>query len=311
MELSLSLLEQISAMVIVAILGMVFIRGHMLQEADSRILAKVVLYGTNPCMLFSSFQMEFSGDKAQGFLIGLIAAAVIHLVFIAMEKLIQKPLRLDAVERTSLVFTNAGYILIPLVHATLGSEYVFYYCPFIVIQTFLIWTYLLVDMGQKNMVKVRKVLLNPNILAIILGLVTFFGQIKIPHVLDSSITLLGDATGALTMLIIGMAIGMMPLKRIFSQGRAYLVASLRLLVFPGIIIAIIWASHICVFFPVAEKVLLNSVMAAAAPVGTIVTQFSELFGLDGHKAGSINILSVFFCIITIPMLVFVYQLVNS
>lgn len=131
MELSLSLLEQISAMVIVAILGMVFIRGHMLQEADSRILAKVVLYGTNPCMLFNSFQMEFSGDKAQGFLIGLIAAAVIHLVFIAMEKLIQKPLRLDAVERTSLVFTNAEYILIPLVHATLGSEYVFYCCPFI------------------------------------------------------------------------------------------------------------------------------------------------------------------------------------
>lgn len=307
MDLSTKLLSQIAAMVMVTLLGVVFIRAHMLKEKDSQVLSKIILYGANPCILFNSFNMDYDREKALGFAAGLIAAAVVYAVFILVERILKKTVNPDPIERVSIILTNAGYILIPLVAAVLGSEYVFYCCSFLVVQTLVIWTYVLVDLGQGHMVSLKKVALNPNIIAIAAGLIVFFAKIPVPDVIQSACTTLGNATGGLSMLVIGLAIGGMKIKDIFSNGKAYVVCAERLILYPVIIVILIWASHICDVFPFVQKAMLCTVLASAAPCGVLVTQFAELFGLDAEKSGVICILSTFFCIITIPAMVLLFQ----
>lgn len=307
MELSILLMEQIFAMVLIMMVGFAFVRVKLLKEKDTKILSKVILYAASPCIILNSFLMDYSSEKAQGFLFGIIGALAAHILFIALSVLGERLLGMNPVERASLMATNAGYILIPLVSATLGGEYVFYCSAFIAVQTFFFWTYLLVVFGHREAVSVRKVIFNPNILAIILGLVLFFGQLRLPMILTSAVTNMGNATGALSMLVIGMAIGNADLKKIFSNIRAYFVIVGRLIVCPVIVILLIWLSRICAVSPVAKNVLICTVLASAAPIGTMVTQFAELYDVMPQEAGAMNVLSVFGCIITMPFMVWLYQ----
>lgn len=307
MELSILLMKQIFAMVLIMLVGFAFVKLHMLKESDSKILAKIILYAACPCTIVNSFMMDYSKEKAEGLLIGLVAAFIVHVVFIFLGVGAERLLHLNVIEKVSLVATNAGYILIPLVSATLGNEYVFYCSAFIAVQTIFFWTYLLTALGQKQDVSVKKILLNPNVLAIALGMVLFFGRLKLPVIFESAVTNIGNATGALSMMVIGMAIGSANLKEIFTYGRAYLVCFGRLFVYPVVVILLIWVSRVCVVSPIAQKVLLNTVLASAAPVATAVTQFAELYNIDAKGAGIINVLSVFLCIISMPTMVWLYQ----
>lgn len=307
MELSILLMKQIFAMVIIMIVGFTFVRINLLKEEDGKILSKIILYAACPCTIVNSFLMDYTPAKVEGLLIGIIAGIVVHIIFMILVAVFEKMFQLNPIESVSLVATNAGYILIPLVNATLGSEYVFYCSSFIVVQTIFFWTYVLFKLGQKQEVNFKKIIFNPNIIAIILGLILFFGQLKIPVILNSAMTNMGNATGALSMLVIGMSIGNVDLKKIFTNPRSYIVVFLRLIVFPVIIIGIIWATRICTVNPVAKNVLICTMLASAAPVAAAITQFAEVFDITPQRAGMINVLSVFGCIITMPVMVWLYQ----
>lgn len=307
MELSILLMKQIFAMVIIMLVGFVFVRMKILKEQDSKILSRIILYAACPCTILDAFMMDYSFEKAEGFLIGIVGAVIVHIIFVVITAPTAKALGFNPIEKVSLWATNAGYILIPLVSATLGGEFVFYCSAFIVIQTIFFWTYLLISLGQEQDVSLKKVILNPNIIAIMLGLILFFGRLKLPVILTSAVTNMGNATGALSMLVIGMSIGNVDLKGIFTNVRAYLVVAFRLIVFPVIVILLIWLSHVCSVNPVAKNVLLCTILASAAPVATAVTQFAELYDITPRQAGVINVLSVFGCIITMPVMVWLYQ----
>lgn len=55
-------------------------------------------------------------------------------------------------------------------------------------------------------------------------------------------------------------------------------------------------------------ILLISLLAACAPSGTMVTQLAQVYGGDSEYAGAVNVLSTLGCIVTMPLLVALYQL---
>ena len=55
--------------------------------------------------------------------------------------ILEKPLRLNSIEKVSIIYTNAGYLVIPLVSAVLGEEWVFYTTAFLLVQNLLTWTH--------------------------------------------------------------------------------------------------------------------------------------------------------------------------
>lgn len=308
MELSFLLMEQIFAMVLIMAVGFIFVRMKLLREEDGKALSTIILYAACPCTIIASFQMDYTPERGQGIFIGIIGAVIVHLVFIVLSNIAEKVFGLGKIEKSSLSATNAGYILLPLVSATLGSEYVFYCSAFIAVQTVFFWTYLFGDLRGEKDISVRKILLNPNIIAIILGFILFFGRFTLPVVLSSAVQNLGNATGALSMLVIGMAVGRADLKEIFAYRRAYFICFGRLIVYPAIIILLILISGICAGNPAARKVLMCTMLASAAPVAAAVTQCAELYGLDAKGAGMINVMSVLLCIASMPFMLWLYQI---
>lgn len=308
MELSLLLAKQILGLFIIIFIGYMTIKCHILTTSDSKVISKVVLYIVCPCTIFNAFQIDFTNEKMMGLILSFIAAIVVHVIFIPLTRFLGKIFHLMPVEKASLIYSNAGNLIIPLVSSILGEEWVLYTSGYMVVQTILIWTH------GKNMVcnekhyDWKKIVLNINVIAILLGIFMFISRLQLPVLLQDTMSQIGSMVGPLSMLVIGMLLGEMELLSIFKEKRVYLICFLRLLVYPGLVILAFSLLGLQKSLPMASDILLISLLAASAPAAATITQFAQLYDKHPSYTSIMNVMSVIFCIITMPLMVFVYQI---
>jgi predicted permease len=308
MELSLLLGKQTLSMFLMLAVGYVTVKCGLLKAEDSTILSRLAMYVVVPCSLFHAFQMEFSMDKLSGFLLSLAAAVLIQAMFILITRLCRRPLRLNPVESASLIYPNALNLVIPLVTATLGGDYIFYAVPFCVVQVILLWTHCRRLFSGEKKIAWKEIFLNTNVIAIALGLAAFLTGLRLPGILDTAVTNLGNMIGPLGMLIAGMLLAPVELKKIFGNGRAYFICFLRLIVYPVLTVLVLKFGGFMSMHPDSEMIFLVTTLAAASCTAASVMQLAQIFGEDGSYASVLNGMSILLCIVTIPGIIFLYQL---
>lgn len=309
MEISVLLAEQITVLFLMGLVGFLAVKAGKFKEEDSRIISNAVVYICSPCVIINAFQITFTPDKLKGLLLAGGAAALVHIILIGGGKLLSRPLHLNGIEKASVEYSNAGNLIVPLVSSVLGEEWVFYTTAYIIVQTVLIWTHgqSVIRQGQEK--DYRKILLNPNIIAIAVGFILFATGIHLPSVVGQCISGLGDMIGPASMLVVGMIIGNVNLGWVFRQKRPYLICFMRLVLFPVITILIFALSGAERLHPDAEYILMVVLLATSAPVAVMVTQLAQIHGRDARYASVINVMSVIFCIVTMPLMVLLYEAV--
>ena len=93
-------------------------------------------------------------------------AVGMHVVFLLLNALFRKSLKLDAVEQVNIIYSNAAALVIPIVQALLGEEYVVYSCAFVIVQLVLLWTHASARLQGSAQLEWRKLLTNVNLIAI-------------------------------------------------------------------------------------------------------------------------------------------------
>lgn len=307
MDLSLILLEQILVIAIMILFGFAAGKAKILTLENSATISKMALYIVSPCMTISALQLDYSREKALGFGLAVLCAVVYHIVAITGTRWFGPLLKLKTVDEASIIYSNAGNLLIPIVGYVLGSDYVFYCCAYTVVQTTLFWTHLLSMISGQKQMDLKKIVKNPNIIAIILGLILFFGRISLPEILGSAVARTGDMIGPMSMIVIGIMIADADLKAIFSQKEIWLVAVIRLIVSPLLTAAVLGLLVNTVIPKSMISVLFVFFLATAAPSASTVSQMANVEHIDEVQAGSINIMTVVLCMITMPIMTFVFQ----
>lgn len=307
MELSLLLAKQIIALFLMGVVGCVIVKIGLVETKDSQVLSKLCVYVCSPCVIVKAFQIECTASKVKGLLLAMTAAAVLHVVYIVLVKLLQKPLGFNSIERASIIYSNSGNLIVPLVAATFGMKWVFYTSAYTMVQTVLIWTHgkALVCRTEEN--NIKKILVNPNIIAIVIGVVLFAANIRLPGIVETTVAGLGNMIGPVSMIVIGMLIGNVDLLWVFRQKRVYFICFFRLIVLPVITILLFKVSGAAGLLPQAETILLIVLLAGASSVAATVTQMAQVFGGDAKYASVINVMSVIFCVITMPLMTFLYN----
>ena len=121
--------------------GVVLVRLRVLKPEHGSVISRILLYAVVPCTIINSYQIDFSVSKLAGLGVSILGAVVVHLIFLVLERVLRRPLRLEAVESASILYSNAGNLIIPLVLAALGQEWVFYISGYMLVQQLLIWTH--------------------------------------------------------------------------------------------------------------------------------------------------------------------------
>ena len=306
--LSLLLLKKIASLFIVLFVGALIVRLKLLKAEDSKTLSVFVAYVLNPCVIITSLQRDRTAELLKSLAFTTAVAFAVMLLFLGLTALIRKPLKLTKVERAALEYPNVGNLIIPLVTSVLGMEYVVYTLGYSIIEHCFFWTHLTMRFSGEKKLKLKKLLLNPNIISIAIGLVLFLLNIRLPSVMADAVSSLGDMVGPVAMLVTGMLIGGMDLKKTFTSPRVWLTAALRLTVFPLIVLVLMKITGIMNILPNAAAMLFIVLISAAAPPANLVTSIAQLYGEDAAHASAITVVSVLLCIVTMPALVYLFQL---
>lgn len=307
MELSILLVKQIGSLFIMILFGYMAFKLHLVKFEDSKVLSMLSLYLIFPCVIIDSFQIGYSQERMQGLLLAIVASIGVHILYIALSYVVKKVTPVNPIEEVSLIYSNAGNLIIPLVAYVLGPEWVFYCSAYVAVQTVFIWTHGKSVIREAREFNLRQLLLNPNIMAAVLGMTLFVAKVSLPSVLGNAVSATGSMVGPISMIITGIIIASMDLKNVFTSLRAYGVSAARLIIYPLMVIVLCCGSGMLNWHPQAEQILLIVLLASAAPTASMITQLAQIYDKDAYNASVINVMSIIFCIITMPVMVFVYQ----
>lgn len=122
MELAVITAQKISVMFVMALIGMVCYQVKLIDRHTNEKLSDILLLLVSPLLIFNSYQQEFDPGKLSGLLTAFVMAAASHAVAIAIASVAVKKGRKDyQVERMGVIYSNCGFMGIPLVNALFGA----------------------------------------------------------------------------------------------------------------------------------------------------------------------------------------------
>lgn len=302
------LIQKILSLAFIMGMGAAVVRLGILHSEDSQVLSKLCLYLIMPCMILSAFQVDYTEEVKNGLLLVFFAAVLIMVLLIAFGTLTGKWLHLDNVEAASVIYSNAGNIIIPMVTAMLGKEWVIYTSGLILVQIVLLFTHANSMLARQKGFAWKTILTNPNIIAIAIGVVLFFTRIRLPGPIGDTVDSMGSMVGPVSMLVTGMLIGGMDFKQIFAYRRIWLVSALRLVISPLLILVLLKYSGIANLVADGRDILLVTFLATTTPSGNTITHLALVHNNDAPYASAISVVTTLMCIVTIPIMVLLYQL---
>jgi len=307
MEISFLLFKQILSQFLMLAVGFILIRMKVLKSDDATAVSKLVLYVITPCSIFASFDIGYSGNAAANLIFGFVGGLCGNLLCITVGALVRKVLKLDAVEEMSIAFPNSGNMILPLVLATFGGEWGVYVSCHVIVQNFLIFSYCESKIRGETKFNPLKLFIKPCIIACTLAIVFYLLHIELPDILNNTIAAFGNMIAPASMLVIGMAMGGADFKAIFTTPKNYLISLLRLTLIPLVAILLIKITGVAYLLPDARMICLILVMCASSCPAATVTNMAQCYANQPGKCSAINMMSICFLIVTMPLAVWLYQ----
>ena len=261
-------------------------------------LTDFVVFVTLPCMIFESFNMAFSLESLKQGALALLIAVGMSCVALLLGKVLYNrfPYEEKSILQYGTLVSNSGFAGLPVVSGAYGDEGLFLGSLFIIPTRILMWSAgisLFTRADAKQAVK--KVLLNPGIIAVEVGLVRMLFQIPLPHFVDTAVDNLGGCTSPMAMALVGAILVDVPLKTVFDLKSFYLVA-VRQFLLPGICLAALRLLHVD---PLTIGV---NVVITGMPIGSTTAILAQKYVADAKFASKCVVISTLTSLVTVPIL---------
>jgi predicted permease len=299
---NLTLLNQVAIIFLMMVVGVYARKKKIIDENMNKGLTSILLNITMPLNVIAAFNFEYSREMFVNMLIVLVFGLLVHPIafVIARVLLVKFPKEEKNILLFSVVFSNCAFMAFPILDSIYGKIGILYGSAFLVSFNIYLWT-LGVILYEKDKYKFNlKKVLNPGIISVIIGIFIFIFSVRLPFALQKCIELVGSMTTPLSMIITGVIIGGMDIKKLFNNPSIYAAAFLRLILIP-------------VISAVALKALgINGiiygicVLISAMPVASMATVLAENFGGNSQFASQNVFVTTIASLITIPILALIF-----
>lgn len=309
MNISILLMQQIVQLFLMIFMGYLIVKTGLVRDDDSKVLSKIILYLIVPCVIINAFQVDYTTDTVKGLLIAFAASVMTQVILLVVISVAGKLLHLNEVEVSSVYYSNSGNLIVPIVTFILGQEWVLYGCVFMSVQLVFLWTHCKKIISREDSYDWKKIILNINMLSIFIGVILFFTKIRLPEIIGNTLASVGTMIGPASMIVTGMLFAGMNLKQIFANKRVYFITFLRLIAVPLIALVLIKFSNLASFSADGNKIMLIVFLAIITPSASTVTQMCQVYGNDSRYASAINVMTTLLSIITMPVMVMLFQMI--
>lgn len=303
-----TILNQTIIMLILIAVGVLCAKLKIISSDTNRELSKFVLQVVNPVVIFMSYQKEYETRLVKNLLITFALSVLAFAVILAVAYIFvrKKDGRHTEVERFSSIYSNCAFMGIPLMSALFGDEGVFYLTAFITVFNLVVWTHgVIIISGEKNMKEVVKVFYSPTMIAIVLGILTFFLKIKLPAVPESALNFIKEINTPMAMIVSGVTISATNVPKLLKNTRLYFICLVKLIIIPAVL------ALVMSLFSVDEEVRMTVIVAAASPPAAMCTLFCIKYNKNSVYASEIFTAGTILSVLTLPVIVKLTEILTN
>lgn len=301
MTLALAAFRQIFMMLTLMVVGVVCAKTKLIDEQTNNQLSSLLLFIVAPAVIFISFLRPFEAELLTGIMMAFGLSALSFAVKLIVTTLthLKNTHANQAIDKFACVYSNAGFIGIPLIQGVFGSEGVFYLTAYLAIFNLLNWTHgIMIMSGQTSFAFFIQAWRSPAIIAIAIGFLTFIFQIQIPGFITEPLSMLAAMNAPLAMIIAGFSLSKANVKQIMTHTQIHKICLIRLLFIPLIVISLFS------FFNIPTVIAGTIIIVTACPVAISVVLFAYQYQKDHAYATELMIASTILSMLTIPLLLF-------
>ena len=297
-------LNQAVIMFIIILIGAGCFKLNLLSKEAVSQISGLVLKVVNPIVILMAYQKEYKPELVRNlgrtFILSVVAYIIAMLV--SYSGIQEKEGRETVIERFSCIYSNCGFMGIPLVMAMFGYDGVFYLTAFLTVFNALVWSHGVMQMsGEKSLKSLGKVLRSPAIIAIVIGMILFFARTELPSVIAETFEEIGSLNSPLAMIVAGATIAQTNLLKVFRKPRIFYICFLKLLLIPVLTILLFK------LFPYDKTVEMTVLAAIAAPSAAICTMQCLNYHRNAAYASEIFGVTTLFSIGTMPLMMVIYE----
>lgn len=281
-------------------------RFKLLSDEAIRGIVNVLVVIVTPAIVVQAFQRPFNPEMLRGLgfmtLAALLGHALAILAALALIHHAHAPTK--NVLRVSAVFSNAGFMGIPLTYSLFGDEGVFYSVVYVAVFNVVIWSWGIctirnVSLKKMTRADVRSMFVNPGTIGLALGIPLFLSPcVHLPDLIAIPVKSLADLNTPLAMIVIGYYLAGAKFAAIFKTPSAYLAGGFRLIAFPMLMIGALKLLE----GPLAleRTMMLTLVVSAAAPTAALPAMFAARYMSDVDTAVGLVSATTLVSIFTMP-----------
>jgi predicted permease len=293
---------RIATLLLIVILGFFLGKRKLINSSTNKSLVDLLLYVFMPAAFLIAFPDTYSESNLNLFFSGALAGLVVIITLIVVSKLLfnkyfyKGEIRYHS--QFAFIFNNATFLGFPLISAAFGEAGLVPYCGFIMIfnpALFSYGTYLFTHkFSWKDLLKT---LINPNILAVILGFLFFFFEIALPSPVESAVGFLASAMTPLSLICVGFMLSATNFKKLFRKWRLALAAFLQLTLAP------VLTFYFLTFLNFPESVIIICTILQSLPTATSLALFAKKYEGNHLEASELVAISTVLSIFTLPVII--------
>lgn len=268
-------------------------------------LSTILVYICSPCMIISSFMsLEFSTENLINMGLFFVIVLVLQILFMMIPFFLFRKKYEDSKYRIltiGSVFGNVGFFGLPIIKALMPNnpEVTCYSSIYVIAMNILLFTvgvYCLTK--NKKYISVKSAILNPSMIGFIIAFPLFIFGAKswMPELLSGGISLLGTMTTPLCMLILGIRLGTVSIKKLFSRPMVYIICLCKLILFP------LFCYSAVIFLPLPESFKLSVLILSGVPCASVILGMAEIHHSETELSANCVLVSTLLCLFTIPLL---------
>ena len=308
------LVSKVLMLLFLVVPGFILAKCGLAPEKLGKGLASIILYVAQPALIIMAYDCDFSTDILirAGFV--LLFSVLAHIMYTVLAFVVYRksPATVKRVLQFATIFTNAGYMGIPLLEALyrdMDPNVGIYASIYVIVFNFFCWSVgCYIYSGDKKYMSPKKIFLNPAVIATVFGLLLFFtplnrwlnGEMLIAGVVRDILVALKGPVAPLSMLLIGLRLAEVDFRTAFRDCYLYPYIALRMLILPAMTFGMV---KLFAIFGIYDDLTATTVLllSAAAPAATATGMFAEMFDDNAVYAGKLVAVTTVLSVVTMPL----------
>lgn len=292
---------QVVILYLISGVGFIADKTGIFRRSDAKKVIDLLFNIVLPFAIIHTFaNMEYTEEHIKGIGYAFLCAFATHIFGYLLSLLTfrKRSAKESGIYRYAIVLSNAAFLALPLAESVIGQEGIFYCSVYVAVFNITAFTVGIYEMsGREAKLNLKKIILNPGTVSVMIGLPLFLLQPELPYVIEYPMELVGSCNSPIAMIVFGTFLANSSFKNVFLKKELYFVSFLRLIFIPLSMLGLFYLAG------VRGDLLVAMTVSSCAPTATNTAMYAAKYDNDASLGSELAAQSSILSVATMPLII--------